>query len=103
MTQGDLSTVTLGHWQIALSTGFAVGLTSIVLSFGKLSRIEATRWGIALVAVVGTTVADLVMHPTHFGSWWSEALVTGLGAGALSLLVSFTALNKLIAKIDNHG
>lgn len=103
MTQGDLTSATLGHWQIAVSTGLAVGLTSVVLSFGKLARIEATRWGIALVALVGTSVADLVMHPTHFGSWWTESLVTGLGAAALSLLVSYTPLNKAIAKIDNYG
>ena len=103
MTQGDLSTITLGHWQIALSTGFAVGLLSVVLSFGKLSLIEATRWGIALIAFVGTTIADLLMHGTHFGAWWAEALVTGVGAAVLSLLVSYTPLNRVIGKLDHYG
>jgi peptidoglycan/LPS O-acetylase OafA/YrhL len=100
MTQGDLTTLTLAHWQIALATGFGVGALSVVLSFGKLSYIESTRWGIALVALLGTTLADYFNHATHFGGPWTEALVTGVGAATLSLIVSFGKLDSLIGKLE---
>ena len=100
MTQGDLSTITWSHWQIALTTGVGVGLLSVCLSFGRPAQLQATRWGIALVALVGTFISDLVNHPSHFGAQWTEALATGVAAGLLSLVISLTPVDKLVAKLD---
>lgn len=102
MSQGDLSTITLHHWQVALSTGLAVGLIAFPLSFGKLKNIESSRWGVALVAFVGTVIADWFVHSSNSGSW-SEAVITGVGAALLSLLISFTRLSRLIGRLETNG
>jgi len=98
MTQGDLSAVTLHHWQVATQTGLLVGLLAVLFSFTKIKDWQSTRLGITLVALVGTFVADLMVHPTHFGAVWTEALVTGLGAATLALITSYLPLDKLKVK-----
>ena len=99
MTEGDLSAITLTHWQVALTTGSAVGLLGILLSFGKAKKIQSTRVGFALVAFVGTFAADLAIHPTHFGAFWTEALVTAIGASVLALASSYLPIDRLTAKV----
>ena len=100
MTEGDLSAITLTHWQIALTTGTAVGVLGVLLSFGKAKKIQSTRLGFALVALVGTFVADLSIHPTHFGAFWTEALVTAIGASALAFVSSYLPIDRLKAKVE---
>jgi len=39
-----------------------------------------------------------MVHPTHFGAVWTEALVTGLGAATLALITSYLPLDKLKVK-----
>ncbi len=34
-----------------------------------------------------TTVSDIIVHPSHFGAWWIEGVVTGLVAEGLALVV----------------
>jgi len=99
MTQGDLSAVTLYHWQVAIQTGLLVGLLAVLFSFTKIKDWQSTRVGITLVALIGTFIADLMVHPTHFGAVWTEALVTGLGAAALALITSYLPLDRLTAKV----
>lgn len=100
MTQGDLSSITLPHWQIALTTGSAVGILGVLMTFGPLRKVQKSRWGVAAIAFVGTVVADIAVHPTHFGFPLAEALVTGLGAAGLCLLVSYTPVGKFIEKLE---
>lgn len=100
MTQGDLSAVTLPHWQVALTTGTFVGALGVIMTFGSLRRLQASRWGVAAIAFAGTVAADIAVHPTHFGFPLAEALVTGVGAAALCLLVSFTPVGKMIEKLE---
>lgn len=52
--QGNLGSLTLYHWEIALVTGFGVGIISLLASFGHLVKFQTSRWGIAFVAPVGT-------------------------------------------------
>lgn len=101
MTQGDLSAVTFYHWQIALQTGTGAGVLAAILSFGNLRDLATTRFGIAAIAVLGTFIADYLTHPTHFGTVYTEALVTALAAGALSLVLSLTAIDKVIRKLQS--
>jgi hypothetical protein len=100
MTQGDLGAVTLAHWKVALTTGTGVGLFGMLMTFGSLIKIQTSRWGVAAVAFAGTTASDLYAHPTHYGTWWTEAFATGLGAAGLCLLLSFTPIGKAIEKLE---
>lgn len=99
MTQGDLTTVTIGHWVKALQTGVGTGIIGVLFTFSSLVKIQTNRFGVATIAFLGTVISDYLSHPTHFGSEWTEALVTGLGAAGLCLLVSFTPLGKLIERL----
>ena len=100
MTQGDLTAITFPHWQVALTTGAVVGVLGVVMTFGPLRGLQASRWGVAAIAFLGTVAADIAVHPTHFGFPLAEALVTGLGAAALCLLVSFTPVGRIIERLE---
>jgi hypothetical protein len=84
MTQGNLLTLTLTHWLIASRTGLLAG--AVVAAALWLAG-ERRRWMIAALLALATIAADYVSHPSHFGGILGEALVTGLVAGALSLVV----------------
>jgi hypothetical protein len=46
------------------------------------------KYTIAGLTGFATAVADYLIHPTHFGGEFTEALVTGLAAGLLCLALS---------------
>ncbi|WP_419419826.1 hypothetical protein ACNVED_00540 [Legionella sp. D16C41] len=98
MTKGDLSTLTLNHWKVALLTGLGAGLISLIASYGNLVKFQTSRFGLAITAFIGTTIADYASHAPG----WTESLLTGLGAAILSLLLSFTPLDSLLAKLDKE-
>ncbi|MFT5520841.1 MAG: hypothetical protein ACI9IA_001438 [Enterobacterales bacterium] len=84
MVQGNLLSLTVGHLIIASQTGIFAGLlSSIVVIFAKIERIEI----IAILLGLFTTIVDFYMHPGMFGSFATEAIVTGLGAGLLSYFI----------------
>ncbi|MCG8467747.1 MAG: hypothetical protein MJB57_05990, partial [Gemmatimonadetes bacterium] len=56
--------------------------TAVIMLIRKAPRIV-----IALVLGVVTAGVDYLIHPGSFGSVATEAIVTGAGAGALSLVV----------------
>ena len=85
MVQGNVLALTLGHWLIASRTGVVAGALATVATLLIGAR---SKWVIAAVLCIGTATVDYVIHPTHFGVAVAEALVTGLVAGALSVLVS---------------
>jgi len=103
MTKGNLGTLTWYHWKIALTTGFGVGIISLLTSFGKLIHLQTSRFGVAFVAFAGTTISDYLSHPSNYGNTWTEALVTGVGAALLSLIVSFTPMDKFIDKLQQKS
>jgi peptidoglycan/LPS O-acetylase OafA/YrhL len=99
MTQGDLSTVTLDHWKIALATGTAVGLLALLFSFLPFDNIEQSKWGVAAIAFVGTFVVDAINHGSHYNLFWGdEALLTATIAAGLSILTSYTPIGILAQK-----
>ena len=84
MLQGNLFAMTLGHWIIASRTGVisgAAATAALVLSGGR------KRVTVALLLALATFAADYWSHPSHFGGAVTEALVTALAAGGLSLVV----------------
>ena len=50
------------------------------------------KYSPAIILGVCTFVADLLVHPTHFYTWYSEALATGVGAGLLSAFFIYRPL-----------
>lgn len=91
MVQGDVAALTLKHAWIAAKTGFFASLSYFVamLLLKKSSPyIEITLIGILTAAV------DVLVHPTHFGEWYSEALVTGFCASMLALVMHFAIHNR---------
>jgi hypothetical protein len=100
MTEGDFQKVTLQHWEIALTTGVVAGLFGVAVSLGPLIRFYDNRWSFAAIAFFGTVIADWWSHPSHFGGPFGEALVTGLGAALLSMLVSYTPIGSRLEKLE---
>lgn len=82
MVQGDVAALTLKHAQIAAKTGFITALACFV---GSLVVKRKTLYIDLLFTGVFTAIADVNVHPTHFGGPWDEAIVTGIGASLLAL------------------
>lgn len=88
MVQGNVFALNPPHWVTAAKT--ATGATIIYLVCLYLPKVGdwlKTRLGGAVLIGLATFFADLGMHPTHFGYWWTEALVTALGATAVSFVL----------------
>jgi hypothetical protein len=84
MVQGNLFAVSLTHWAIATRTGIVAG---VFAATALLLMRTTARWRIAITLALVTGVVDYFMHPGKLGPGVTEAVVTGLGAGVLSLLV----------------
>ena len=85
MVGGDFTVVSWKHALVASETGLWAGIGVVIASFHtKLNN----RWVVAWITGVMTTIADFVTHATHYGEHWHEAVLTGVGAGVLSLLLS---------------
>ena len=85
MAQGNVLAFTASHWLIASRTGILAGLLAAAVLFA-IQRLN--KWVIAGTLAIVTAVVDYFSHPGGFGPFWLEAVVTGLVAGALSLLVA---------------
>ena len=84
MVQGNLLVLTAGHWLIASQTGLIAGtFASLAFFIFRTSQ----RWRVALGLGALTTVADLFVHGGALLDGLLEAVLTGIGAGLLSLLV----------------
>jgi 4-amino-4-deoxy-L-arabinose transferase-like glycosyltransferase len=85
MVQGNVLALGVGHWIIASQTGLAAGFFATIALYASKGR---GRWVVAGVLAVCTAGFDFLMHDSGFGSAVTEAIVTGVGAGLLSLAVS---------------
>ena len=88
MVQGNIWLATIGHVQKAVETGFITGVGVLILSF------FTHRWLSNKYVVAGITggmcfVADLLVHPSHFGAFTTEAMVTGTFTAIISLAANF--------------
>ena len=88
MVQGNIWLATMGHLQKAVETGLITGVGVLTISFFTY------RWFDNKYVVAGITggmcfIADLLIHPTHFGSYTTEAIVTGAVTTIISLTVNF--------------
>jgi hypothetical protein len=85
MVQGNVLALTLGHWLIASRTGVVAGIFATLVTLFVRIR---SKWMIAGMLCLITATVDYFTHPTHFGVAVAEAVVTGLAAGGLSLLIA---------------
>ena len=84
MVQGSFVAIGLSHLLTASQTGVAAGaITYVAILFAKTSK----RWLISAILGLATGVVDFFVHPCMFGTAATEAVVTGIGAAALSYLV----------------
>jgi len=88
MTQGNVLAITIGHWITALKTGFLTGIMAVAVAVFGNQKMQDNKYVVAGVTGFLTTIADLFMHPSHFGGARTEAIVTGIGAGLLCLALS---------------
>jgi len=84
MVQGDFTVFTVNHALVAAKTGSLAAVGLVITSYvTRLDNWIAMAWITGLVV----SVADIVIHPTHFGEAWTEAVLTGIGAAILSVLL----------------
>jgi len=84
MTQGDLTVVSLKHAIVASKTGVITGL-AMMATYAMCQK--ENKWLNIWLTGLFVTLADIVSHPSHYGSHYTEALITGLGAACLAYLV----------------
>ena len=85
MVRGNVLALTASHWMIASRTGLVAGLTATALLFAIQ---KLNKWLIAATLASATAVVDYFSHPAQFGPFATEAVLTGLAAGTLSLIVA---------------
>ena len=84
MVQGNILALGLSHWIIASQTGLVAGMVaSVALIFSRTSN----RWIVATTLGIATAIVDYFMHPGMIGPIFLEAIITGIGAAALSFAV----------------
>jgi hypothetical protein len=96
MVQGNIWLATMGHLQKALETGFLTGLGVLILSLFS-HRWFNNKYIVAAITGAMVFVADLIVHPSHFGGFATEAIVTGIFTAIISL-----ALNIIGKKLFLH-
>jgi type IV secretory pathway TrbD component len=92
MVQGNLLLLGLSHWVTASQTGLVAGTAAATAI--TLTRTD-NRLILAGVLGVSTAIVDYFVHPGMIGEApATEAIITGVGAAALSYVVS-TILIKI--------
>lgn len=88
MVQGNVLALTVGHWLTALKTGFMSSALYVFISFFMKQDLQENKYAVAGTIGFLTAVADMFIHPSHFGGASTEAIVTGIGAGLLCLILT---------------
>jgi len=91
MVQGDLTVISLDHAFTASKTGFTAALAYVALSYS--TKFSGSKIAAVWLISTCTMLADLLIHPTHFGAEMSEAICTGIGAGLIAY-VSISIFKK---------
>lgn len=80
MVQGNLFDLTIAHAVKASKTGALSAFAFVVV--GAIFKVEDKVLTALLMGVL-TAIADILVHPTHFGPEWGEAAATGMMAAVL--------------------
>ena len=95
MVQGNIWLVSMGHLQKAVETGLITGVGVLILSL-FIYRWFSNKYVVAGITGGMCAIADLLIHPTHFGSYTTEAMVTGTFTAIISLAVNFVGKKLFI-------
>jgi hypothetical protein len=99
MVQGDLLALTPAHFALAAKTGLLAVSPALAVTFTPFARHFVNRWTSSAFLAVCTFCADSAVHPSHFAGEYGEAALTALGAFVFSVVVSYTALGRLIDRL----
>jgi len=99
MVQGSLADVSLAHLAIASKTGLLAVFPVLGVTFSPYARNLLNRWTSSAILGVCTFGADAAVHASHYPGAYTEAALTGLGAFAFSLVVSYTPLGARIDRL----
>lgn len=97
MVQGNIWLATISHFQKAIETGFITGMGVLLLSLFTHRWLQ-NKYVVAVITGGMCFVADLLAHPSHFGNFTTEAIMTGLFTAMISLAVNFIG-----KKLFEHG
>ena len=100
VSRGGIAAMNLDHWLEALSVGTSVGLIAVILAFGKLKRLQANKWGVALVAFLATVIAWFILKFSMFDGDWTQPLLSGVAAAVISIALSSTTLGKAMEALE---
>jgi hypothetical protein len=100
MVQGNIWLATMGHLQKALETGFLTGLGVLILSFFS-HHWFSNKYIVAVITGTMVFVADLIVHPSHFGGFATEAIVTGIFTAIISLVLNIAG-KKLFLHVKDR-
>ena len=95
MVQGNIWLATIGHLQKAVETGFITGV-GVLISSLFTHRWFSNKYVVASITGGMCFIADLLIHPTHFGSYTTEAIVTGTFVAVISLAVNYVGKRLFI-------
>lgn len=90
MVRGDLSVLNFNHAVVASKTGTLTGIIVVLMSLVPIQF----KYKLPIFMFIGCFVGDLLTHNTHYGYWWSEAIITALIASVLSFGITFTPAGK---------
>jgi hypothetical protein len=81
---------------IASKTGLLAVFPALGVTFTRYARHFVNRWTTGLFFGTCTFLADALVHPSHYPGAYTEAAMTGLGACAFSIVLSFTPIGRRI-------
>ena len=99
MVQGHLGAITASHLVIASKTGLLATMPVLAVSFTRHARHFVNRWTTSAILGISAFLADAVVDRSHYLGEYSEAALTGLGAFAFSVAISYTPLGKRIDRL----
>ena len=99
MVQGNLGEVTLAHFLIATKTGLWAISPALGITFTQYARHFVNKWTSSAFLGFCTFFADALSHDSHYPGAYMEAALTGIGAFAFSLVISYTPIGKHIDRL----
>jgi hypothetical protein len=99
MVQGNIGEVTLAHFLIATKTGLMAISPALGITFTRYAGHFVNRWTSSAFLGFCTFFADALSHPSHYGGAYIEAALTGVGAFAFSVVISYTPIGKRIDRL----
>lgn len=85
MVGGDVTVLTLNHAIVASKTGFLAGLAIVLVSMFEWNKKQQEIVFLWATGVL-TAIADIIVHPSHYGGEFTEALITGASAMAIAFV-----------------